>query len=147
MKKPKDKVLLDTNVLVSAFIVPGGNPHQIVEEAMEGSFQLFSCQPILTEARRVLLEYEHIRKRYEYTDQEVEGFLANLKKGSTTVGELPSIRVVKEDPDDDKILACAKKGEVDYLISGDPHLKELEEYQGIKILPPADFVESLEKGD
>lgn len=147
MKNRKDKVLLDTNVLVSAFIAPGGNPHRIVEEAMEGTFQLFTCEPILTESRRVLLEYDHIRKRYEYTEKEVERFLASLKEGSTTAGKLPAISVIEEDPDDDKILACAKSAEADYLISGDPHLKDLQEYQGVKILPPADFVEKLEERD
>ena len=137
------KAVLDINVLVSTFIASGGNPHQILKKAWEGSFKLHLCEEILTEARRVLLDYEHIRDRYHYEDRQVMRFLDNLRVVSEMTSNLPQVEVVKEDPDDDKILACALKASADYLISGDPHLKDLGKYEGIEIISPADFLEVL----
>lgn len=106
---------------------------------------MFLCPGILEEARRALLEYNHIRDRYEYEAEQVTRFLKNLRKGSIIVTELPEVKVIEEDPDDNKILACGQKGGVDYISSGDSHLKELGTYQGIEILPPAKFLRVIER--
>ncbi len=50
---------------------------------------------------------------------------------------------VSQDPDDDKFLACAVDGQADYLVSGDPHLLRLQEYQDTKIVQPSVFLEIL----
>lgn len=44
------------------------------------------------------------------------------------------------DPDDNKFLECAIAGGADYIVSGDAHLVEMEEYRGIQILTPAEFL-------
>ncbi|MCK4401242.1 hypothetical protein KAW08_02915 [bacterium] len=51
--------------------------------------------------------------------------------------------IIKEDPSDDSFIHCAVQGNADYIISGDKHLLNLEEYQGIKIVKPADFIKKL----
>ena len=47
----------------------------------------------------------------------------------------------EDEPDDNKILECALCGKADYIVSGDRHLLELEEYKGIKILPTKRMLE------
>src|SRR3989344_2043204 len=48
--------------------------------------------------------------------------------------------IIKEDPDDNKILECAVEGKVDYIISQDKHLLDIKEYKEIKIITPKDFL-------
>jgi hypothetical protein len=55
------------------------------------------------------------------------------------------LKVVQDDPDDDKFIVAALEGDADYIVSGDPHLKKLEEYQGIRILSPAESLEIMGK--
>ncbi|GAI12984.1 unnamed protein product, partial [marine sediment metagenome] len=50
------------------------------------------------------------------------------------------IIIIKDDPDDDKILECAISAKCDYIIYGDRHLIKLGSYKNIKILEPADFL-------
>ena len=52
--------------------------------------------------------------------------------------------VIIEDADDDAVLACAVAAKVDFVISGDPHLVQLERYEGIPIVTPAQAVERLD---
>jgi predicted nucleic acid-binding protein len=52
-------------------------------------------------------------------------------------------RVIIDDPDDDAVLACAVAGKVDLVVSGDPHLVKLVQYEGIPIVAPAEAVERL----
>jgi hypothetical protein len=69
--------------------------------------------------------------------------LAELREVSTVISVKSDVRVIKEDPDDDKFLTCALEGGAEYIVSGDPHLLRLEEYQRIRILTPAAFLKIL----
>jgi len=51
------------------------------------------------------------------------------------------LNIIKEDPDDNKILECAIAGKVDCIVSNDRHLLKLKTFQNIPILTPDDFVE------
>jgi len=55
------------------------------------------------------------------------------------------IEVIMEDPSDDKYLSCAIDAKVDFIISGDIHLLNLGEYEGIRIVTPAQFLEIMER--
>ncbi len=50
------------------------------------------------------------------------------------------IHLVKEDPDDDKIIECAVEGKAGFIITNDNHLLKLKEFEGIKIIKPKDFL-------
>ena len=50
------------------------------------------------------------------------------------------VRAVKDDPDDDKYLAAALIGRAGFVVSGDHHLLDLGEYQGVTILTPRRFL-------
>ena len=139
------RAVLDTNVLASAFIRPQGPSGQILRGFVEKhTFELVLSSPILAEFRRVLF-YPRLRKELDCTDQDIEvrvaaiGVLADLADGEI------DIKAVKDDPDDDKYLAAALLGRATYVVSGDHHLLDLGEYQGIRILKPRPFLEILSK--
>ena len=60
--------------------------------------------------------------------------------------DLPEIRVVPDDPDDDMVVATALAAEAEYLVTGDRHLLSLGSYQGVSMLKPARFLEVLDAG-
>ena len=141
--KASPKVVLDSVVLVSAFLTKGLASEVLALCAT--SSELYISEEILQEVRRVLLEKEHIRSRYKYSDLDVEAFISMLQEIFIVVGPLPKLQVVERDPKDDMIIACALLTKADYIVSRDMHLLDLREYRGIQIIPPEDFVHYLRK--
>jgi len=64
-------------------------------------------------------------------------------KNSEITEPRTKLSIVKEDPDDNKILECAKEGRVDYIITQDEHLLKLKKFENIPILKPDDFLKLL----
>ncbi len=138
------RAVFDANVLASAFIRPQGPSGRILREFVEKrAFELVLSTPILAELKRVLF-YPRLRKELVGTDEEIEvrvaaiGVLADLADGEI------DIKAVKDDPDDDKYLAAALLGRAGYVVSGDHHLLDLGEYQGVRIVKPRQFLEGLQ---
>ena len=138
------KAVLDTNVLVSGLIKRwrGGIPDQIIRQA--DKFQLCLSEEILEDTHRVL-HYPRIQKKYHLSEERIEEYLNDLRSIIFFVKDVPFLDVIKDDPDDNMVLACAVKANADYIVSGDPHLKKLEQYRGIKIVSPRKFLKILEE--
>jgi putative PIN family toxin of toxin-antitoxin system len=128
------RVVIDTNVIVSSALSSMGAPARIVQHGLEGTFQLVVSETILAEYRRAL-GYERARKRHGHTPDRI----ADIRKAATLVAGTLTLKVISEDPDDDKFLECAVEGGAEYIVSGDAHLLNLQHYQGIQILTPAVF--------
>jgi putative PIN family toxin of toxin-antitoxin system len=137
------KVVLDTTILVSAFLSKAGVSRQLLHEAQAGAFQICLAEEILAETKRVLLEYPRIRKRYDYPDEAVIEYVNLLQVLSQMVTSLPKIKVVTRDPNDDMVIACALKAKAQYIVSRDKDLLELEDYQQIIIISPEAFMQIL----
>ncbi len=138
------KAVLDTSVLAAAFLARGGVNDQVLK-AGGGNYELCLSEGILEELRRVLLTYRRIRDRYRYADEDVKEFIRRLRNVGCVVNKWPEIRVIKEDPADDMILACALAAGAEYLVSKDAHLKDLGNYQGVKIVSTDEFLQLLRR--
>ena len=136
------RAVLDTNVWVSALIVPVGKPTQI--RLYRHILVPLISEEILAEVAKVL-RYPRIGKRYGVTDEAAAGYLAELRRICTLIHVRSEVRVVQEDPKDDMIVACAIDGGADYIVTGDPHLLRLKGYKGIRILSPSDFLSALQE--
>jgi len=131
------RAVLDTSVLVAAFLHPAGVNGRVLALAGE-RYELCLSTAILAEVQKVL---SHPRlRRYGYSEEEVEEFLRALREAAFLVRRWPRIQVIQEDPADDRVLACALAAKADYIVSKDEHLQKLREYQGIRILPTEDFL-------
>jgi hypothetical protein len=134
------RVVADTNILVSYVLVPAGNPARILRARAEGKIELLLSQPILAECSRVL-KYRRIRARHQLSDEEIESTIEDIRELATFVeASEVKIGVVKDDPSDNMIIECAVAGGADYIVSGDDHLLDLRQYEGIQILSPAEFL-------
>jgi putative PIN family toxin of toxin-antitoxin system len=129
------RIVLDTNVLVSA-IVFGGNPRRVIESILEGSVHLTLSREILDELEGVLC-----RKKFGISSQVVRKISDELESICDIVMPKHRITVMRSDPYDNMVLECAAEAKTGYIVSGDTHLPDLREFEGIKIVNPARFLE------
>jgi putative PIN family toxin of toxin-antitoxin system len=131
------RVVLDTNVLVSALLVEGSPPAQLVAHWRQGRFTLLTATLQLDELRRVT-RYPKIRARLKPA---TAGRLVNdLHELAVRVEALPPVDV-SPDPYDNYLLAIASGGEADYLVTGDkPDLLALRHHDKTKIVSVRDFI-------
>jgi len=133
---PKPRVVLDTNVLISALVF-GGKPRQIIELFAEEEIEVAISSEILSELRRkVTTKFPAEAKALESYEALFEEDGEVVKLGGQTVN-------ASQDPDDNKFIETALIGDCDYIISGDKHLLELKSYKGIKIIKPAAFLKRI----
>jgi putative PIN family toxin of toxin-antitoxin system len=128
------KVVIDTNVFVSSFF--GGNPRKIVDMWKQGKLTLCLSKEIVS-------EYTTVLDRIGLENQkELKEIFSLFARGIHSVfsGKTPVLKVVIDDPDDDKLIECAVALKAEYIISGDKDLLEVSEYMGIKILNPREFL-------
>ena len=138
------RVVLDTNVIVSAAINATSKPAQLINHWERGTFELVLSYSVLAEYRRVL-NYPHIRKAHNLSPQEVEDIVLEYEDDAEILVHIEvQDAVVAADPDDDIVVATAVAGNADFIVSGDRHMLDLGEYRGISIIAPAIFLAILE---
>ena len=132
------RIVLDTNVLVSALLKRDSVPGRLLQAVRDGTLELVLSEPLLTELREVL-NYPKIRKRIEASEIDSELFLELLPFFSTRV-DLAGVEVPRpRDADDQFVLATLVAGQAEWLVTGDADLLVLAEQ--FPILTPAAFVE------
>jgi putative PIN family toxin of toxin-antitoxin system len=136
------RAVLDTNVLISGLVAEQGPPRQILDAWLEGLFTLVTSLYLVEELVHVL-SYPRISERLRLDEEELTAILAALlSQAEVTSGQL-RLPGVTRDPKDDSVVACAKEGEADYIVSGDQDLLVLGEYEGTQVIPPRQFMEIL----
>jgi putative PIN family toxin of toxin-antitoxin system len=137
------KAVLDSSVLVSAFLSPSGTPATLLAGARRGAFSMHLSNEILEETVRALLRPK-IAQRYRHTVRDVTEYLVLLSEVAELVEEIPTLRAVPRDPKDDMVVATAVRAGADYLVTGDRrHLVVLGAYGGTRIVTPREFLEIL----
>lgn len=129
------RAVLDSGVLVSALITPGGVPAKLLSTAGNGSFELI-VSPLLLDELGTVLAREKFR-RYVDVDA-IDAYLDGLRRDAevgTDPGTPPPLRCA--DPRDDYLIALAHSARA-ALISGDSHLLDLADR--IPVCSPADFL-------
>ncbi|MDO9532082.1 MAG: putative toxin-antitoxin system toxin component, PIN family [Deltaproteobacteria bacterium] len=132
------KVVLDTNVIVSGLNFPTSNLAKILILVASGEIANFTSRHIVNETRRILID------KFFWTGEKVEAAEVWLITFSKSVNPKTRISVIVDDPDN-RILECAVEGQADLIISGDHHLTDLKNYQGIKIIAPSTFLALIAK--
>jgi putative PIN family toxin of toxin-antitoxin system len=135
-----NKVVLDTNILVSAFIKYGGNESKILEKAITKEITLLTSEDILDEFLKVIR-----RPKFGYTSKQTTAMMILLLKIAKLTTPTQKITEIKEDPTDNKILECATAAKADYIITGDKHLLNLKKYDGIQILTSTEYLKITDK--
>jgi putative PIN family toxin of toxin-antitoxin system len=130
------RVVVDTNVLVSA-LIKKGKPLALVERLLDKHTVVLSSQ-MLAELADVLS-----RDKFTITSAQIDLFISLLLKKSTVTSVSGNLKVILKDPDDNIVLLTAVNGKADYIVSGDKHLLTLREFEGIEIVTISQMLEIL----
>ena len=131
------RLVIDTNILISALLVGSSLPAHLIALWREGRFDLLTSADQLDELMRVT-RYPRIRERLA---PQLAGRLINeLRDIAVVVKNLP-VGTVSPDPFDNYLLATAAASSADFLVTGDKRdLLALKLYEGTKIITVRDFL-------
>jgi putative PIN family toxin of toxin-antitoxin system len=129
------RVVFDTNILISALVLPGSLAEKAVSRIIEGRDDLVLSTDIIKEVLSVLSS-KFGREREALSHVAV--ILLDLGKW---VKPDQRIRVLRDEPDN-RILECAVFGRAELIVTGDKEMLRLKEYGGIKITSLRDYLES-----
>ncbi len=133
------KIVFDTNVLISASIAQG-KPRNLLLMALAREFILISSNELLKELMDVIS-----RPKFKFSSSDVYKFVNTVRKTVKIIKVKSDFRVIKEDPDDDKILNAAYDSKSNYIVTGDQHLLKLKKFKGIKIVTASEMLNQLKE--
>ena len=138
-KKEVKKIVLDTNILVSALLF-NRELSKIVDLWKEGKIIPVVSKETFEEFRRVL-EYP----RFSLTDSEIKTIIEEEVLPFFKVTEITDqVGDVCRDPDDDKFISCAISASADFIVSGDKGLCSLNKYKSVRIINVRDFLKMFD---
>ena len=130
------RVVIDTNVLISA-LINSGKSRKLVLKLLEEHTVILSSQ-ILAELADVIS-----RDKFSVTSSQVDRFISILVKKATIVSVHSIPKVILEDPDDDVVLTTAHNGKAEYIVSGDKHLLKIAYYKKTQIVSVNHFIQII----
>lgn len=137
------KVVLDTNQFVSSIISKKGPSAQLFQAWREHAYILIISLEIIKEIEQAL-RYPHITKKYHLREEDIESFIHLIEHEAVVLPGSLRVDVIKEDPEDNKILACALEARAQYIVSGDKHLLSLRQYKDIAIVTAREFLKTID---
>ncbi len=136
-EKSTPKVVIDTNLLVAGFFNKKSHSAKILKMAKKGEIKVFWTRKIKKEGKFILgniTKSLSSKRRFKRRARRFKKDLKKIFQNENKIKYPPKIKIVKEDPDDNKFLSCAKKAKVDLIISNDSHLLNIGKFDNIPIL-------------
>ncbi|UCH80614.1 MAG: putative toxin-antitoxin system toxin component, PIN family [Nitrospiraceae bacterium] len=127
------RVVFDSNIFISALVIPGSKAEKAIKRIIEGTDSLILSKVIIDEVLTVLAkkfgsDREHISRTAIY--------IADLGE---IINPSKKLKIVKDDPDN-RILECAMSGKAELIVTGDKELLSLGKFQNIKIVSLRDYL-------
>jgi uncharacterized protein len=132
------RVVFDTNVYISAFVIPGSLSDDAYRRARDDDIDLFSSVAILTELASKL------RDKFEWNEDRIRTALKSISRTAHVVKTTPHLAVVR-DAADNRILECAEDVDADLIVTGDPHLLKLRRFGRAGIVRVSTFLRILSR--
>ena len=133
----RSTVVLDSNVLVSGLQFAGGNPASIVDLLSQGEIVAYISPFILEEVSGTL------RNTFRWPQRRIDDTASFLRTVCTVVEPPQRAAAPELSTEDNRVLDCAAFERVEFLVTGDRTIQELGEFEGIKIVSPAQFLAYL----
>jgi putative PIN family toxin of toxin-antitoxin system len=130
------RAVFDTNIFISAFVIPGSKAEEAYLRGARGDFILSSSVAILTETARKL------REKFDWEESKITRLLKAIAGVSTVIKTRPHLHFLGDEPDN-RILECAVAVKADIIVTGDKHLLSLKHFQNISIVTLSHFLELL----
>jgi uncharacterized protein len=140
----KLRAVVDTNLFISGLFGKDTLSATLQDLWVNREFELATSIEILREVSRVL-QYPRIRERFHPKDESIRRFFRLIFRKAIITKDLYKIDRITDDPSDHIFLACALEAKADFIVSRDPHLRNLKQFHGIKIVNVKEFVEKVRK--
>lgn len=147
MKLDKLKMLravLDTNVFISGIKSKVTPPGKILDAWKAQKFVLITSPQLLAEIKEVLLR-PSVLQMLQKTPVEVASFIKILSQKSYLTEGTLTVTTLKDDFDDNMVLACAIEGIATHLVTGNKKHFPFTDYKGVTIVSPREFLSLLEE--
>ncbi len=138
----RKKVVLDTNVVISATISPDGTPAKVVELLFTEAIENYTSEEIIKE---IIDVFERPKISHVVDTQHKKFTIEQFIRHSIKIKPGTKISAIEKDSSDNKFLEVALEAQASYIISGDMHLKSLKQFRNVKIVSPREFLEELEE--
>jgi uncharacterized protein len=142
---PTIKAVIDTSVMLSVAFPRGELARELRGMIADGAFTLVTSKEIMAELFRVI-HYPRILKQFKPSKDDIDDFIGMVMEKALITRGSYSLQKGSVDPTDDMFLACAMEAKADYIVSRDPHLRNLKHFHGIRIVDVKVFVERVRKG-
>ncbi len=133
------RITVDTNFLISATQWDNSVAHKLLLKLIENNIKIYTTNDILNEFSIVL------KRDFNYGKREIANILETILSLVRLVIPRCKVNVIKDDPDDNKIIECAVASSSEYILTYDKHLLKIKDYEGIKIISPEEFLRILFK--
>jgi putative PIN family toxin of toxin-antitoxin system len=138
------KAVIDTSVMVSVAFAKQGIARKLRNLIADNTFTMITSKPILKELYEVL-HYPHIIQRFNPSKQDIDEFIGMIIENAEITKSTYHVTGITLDPKDDMFIACALEGDADYIVSRDPHLRDIKHFQRIQIIDATMFVNKINK--
>src|SRR3989344_2381493 len=125
-------VVLDTNVLIPITLWNYSLAQKVLFRLLNSNAKIFTSLDILKEYSKAL------NRDFKISQEEINEFIQKLSLFLNIVEIVEKLEIIKEDPNDNKILECALASNSEYIISYDKHLLKLKKFKNIKIISPVE---------
>jgi uncharacterized protein len=133
------RVILDTNIVISALHKPDSDADIILNLALDEEASLLQ----LCLSGAILAEYQEVlsRSKFKYFDRiKTKAMLAAIKQVSFWVSPKVNVDLIKADPEDNKFLECALEARADFIITGNTRHFPFKKFQTTRIVTPREFI-------
>ena len=141
----KLRAVIDTNLFISGLFAKDSLSAQLQNLWIDQQFELVTSLEIVKEISRVL-SYPRIKERFKPKEKNVRRFFRLIFRKAILSKDLYQTDRIADDPTDNKFLACALEKKADYIVSRDPHLRNLKHFHGIQIVDATTFIRKV-KGE
>ncbi len=124
------KIVIDTNLLVATSFNKNSFSAKLIQLAKRGKIDLMWSHAILKEANLILSNIGKAAGKKMIK-------LNQIFKDKNKTNKTPRVIVVREDPEDNKLISCALAAKANLLVSNDHHLLDLNGFRGLKITTPS----------
>ena len=137
------RVVVDTNVLISGLFGIKNSPSAQILDAIRAQKIILVTSPLILEEVGDVINREKVVKLTKMSPKDRTDFIEKLIGRSDVTPGIQLSQMVSRDTKDDKFLACAVEANADYVVTGDKDLLDLENYAGINIVTPREFLKIL----
>lgn len=129
------RVVFDSNIYISALVIPGGQAGRALSRILDGSDTLLISKPILDEVLATLA------RKFSRDAEALSQTAVILTEMAEVVKPDHTVTVFKDDPDN-RVLECAEAGRADCIVTGDKAMLGLKQYRGIRLISLREYLTS-----